>query len=518
MSELQAIEAALVREVRRRRLQRAWLNMWRGMFIGTLIWLLALAAYKLAPIPFTALPIAGLVGLACMIAGFCYGWFHRLTLQQTARWLDEKQNLQQRLSTALEMAGSNRDENWRQLLISDAAKFASKLDPRNLVPFKLPRITRWSVLILAICAGLGFVPEYRSKAYLDKKKDAEIIKDSGQKLVELTKQNLQRRTPVLEPTHKALDNIKDTGLQLSKNPITRTEALKNLASASEQLKSQLKQMSKNPAMKALERSARDSTGGNTLPELQKKIDALQKALGDKATANSLDKLDAKMDAAQKAAAAMPNDNSPQAAAAKAQMQKMLSDLSKEAKEQGQEIPSLDAAIDALQKGETQNFTKDMEAATQDLEKLNEMAKSLESLQKQASEMGKDLPEQLKRGQAETAQKTLQKMIDQLKTGQISKEQMQKMLDEVSRSVDPASPYGKAADFLKQASSEMKNGQKSDAAKSLANASKELKDALDQLQDAQSLMAELDAVNKAEVAIASRKAFGECPWCGKKGGR
>ena len=110
------------------------------------------------------------------------------------------------------------------------------------------------------------------------------------------------------------------------------------------------------------------------------------------------------------------------------------------------------------------------------------------------------------------------MIEQLKSGKISQQDFDKMLDEVSRSVNPASPFGKAAEYLKQASKEMKSGQKSDAAQSLANASKELQNAMEQMQDAQSIMAELEALDKAEMAIATRKAFGECPWCGKKGGR
>jgi hypothetical protein len=519
MSELQAIEAALVRAVRRRRLQRAWVNLWRGIFLGAILWLVALVVYKLAPVPLFILPIAGIAAGVCVVVGFLSGWFHKPTIQQTARWLDEKQNLQQRLSTALEMAGGKNDESWRQLLISDAAKFASKLDPRNLLPFSLPKISRWALVVLVIAAGLGFVPEYRSKAFLEKKQDAEVIKSVGDKLVELTKQNLQRRTPVMEPTHKAVENVEKLGLQLSKNPVTRPDALKDLAKVQDQLKSQMKEMAKTPAFKAMEKSARDPTkGANTLPEMQKKIDALQKALGDKASPDAMDKLNQKMEAAKAAAASMPNDNSAKAQQARAEMQKTLSELNKEAKEMGQQIPSLDAAIDALQKGETENFAKDMDAATTDLNKLNDMAKQLDSLQKDAAQMGKDLPEQLKRGQAEAAQQTLQKMTDQLKSGKISQEDLQKMLGEVSRSVDPASPYGKAAEYLKQASKEMQNGQKSNAAESLANAAKELQNSMDQMQDAQSIMAELEALNKAEVAIATRKKFDECPLCGKKGGR
>ena len=251
----------------------------------------------------------------------------------------------------------------------------------------------------------------------------------------------------MEPAHKAVENVEKVGLQLSKNPITRSDALKDIAKVQDQLKSQLKEMAKTPAYKAMEKSARQNQGGNTTPELQKKIDALQKSLGEKASANAMDKLNQKMEQAKAAAAAMPpNDGSAKSQEAKSQMEKMLSEINKEAKEMGQEVPNLDKAIEALQKGETENFAKDMDAATTDLDKLNDMAKQLDAMQKQAAEMGKDFPEQLQRGQTEAAQQSLQKMIDQLKSGKISQQDFQKMLDEVSRSVDPASPFGKAADI------------------------------------------------------------------------
>ena len=100
------------------------------------------------------------------------------------------------------------------------------------------------------------------------------------------------------------------------------------------------------------------------------------------------------------------------------------------------MPQLDEAINALAANQTDLLLKDLQAAMTDLEKMRDMAKSLQQLQQQAEKLGKDLAEQLKNGQPEAAQQTLQKMVDQLKSANLSPEQLQKMLQEVAKAVDP----------------------------------------------------------------------------------
>ena len=302
-------------------------------------------------------------------------------------------------------------------------------------------------------------------------------------------------------------------MRLDKNPLTRNDALKELANVADKLKSQLKELGqKNPDFKAMEKEARELPSGKTGGTLaeQKQLDALQKTL-EKSGANpaALDKLADDLQKLEKAMAALPKDHSPASDAARQKMARSLADLAKQAAVMGQPMPNLDEAIAALKANKTDDFQKDMDAATTDLEKVQQMAKSLEMAQQQSEKTGKDLPEQLKFGQPEAAQQTLQKMIDQLKSGNLTPDQMRKMLDEVSRSVDPASPYGKAADALKQATRQMKKGDKSGAAQSLADASKELEKAAAELADAKDLQASLDAVNKAETALATHRAWGEC---------
>ncbi len=502
MSQLDSIQGALARAAARRRWLRSWNGLWRGLLAGAIVWLTALAAFKLAPIPGVILPGAAALAGLLTLGGFLHGWFHQPTLQQTARWVDDKQRLQERLSTALELGQSGASENWRGLIMADAARFASKLDPRKLIPFHLPRATRWALAALAVSAGLGFLPEYRTQAFLQKRQDALAVQAAGKILIDLTRHSLERHDPLLAPTERSLQAVQELGFKMDKVSLSRSDSLKDLANLSEKIKAQQKELGQQvPPLKSLEKAARDASRSPSAAAAQKEMEALQKSLGKSADSpEALEKLAADLQNAQKALASMPKGDSPGAGAARQQMSQSLSDLAQQARDLGQPLPDLEAAIAALQASKMDTLRGDLDAATTDLNKLKEMAQVLQKLQQQADRQGKDLPEQLEFGQSDAAQGTLQKMIDQLKSGQITPEQMAKTLDEVARSIDPAAPYGKAAEFLKQAAGQLRADQKPGAAQSLAAASKELEKIAGQMQDAKALSASLAALQKAEDCL------------------
>jgi hypothetical protein len=521
MSDFDAIQSVLVRAARRRRWERAWNGLWQGLFIGAAVWLAALVTYKLIPVPAVVPNAAGIFAGLCILAGFARGWVRRATLGQTARCLDQRQHLQERLSTALELAPTGPIEGWRALLMSDAARFAGKLDPRKIFPYRLPRISRWALAALALGAGLGFVPEYRSKAYVEKKQEAQVLKEVGKRIVEITHQTLEHRPPVLDTTRKAVENAQELGLRLDKGVLSRNDAIKDLANVADKLKQQLQELGKkDPSFKALEHAAREPSSGNTTSAAnQKKMDDLQKSLG-KAAENpaALEKLAEQMQKLQQAAAGLPKDDSPAAAAERQKMAQSLADMAEQARELGQTLPNLDDAIAALQNSKNEAFQKDMDLATTDLEKTQALSKELQKMQQQADRDGKDLPEQLKFGQPELAQQTLNKMIDKVRSGQMTPDDAAKILDEVSRAVSPAAPYGDAAQYLHEAAQQLRGGDKSGAAQSLAAAAKELEKIQAQMADAKALQGSLDALNKAEMCLATHTCWGECPHCGDCSGR
>src|SRR5437867_3921641 len=127
MSELQIIESTLLRAARRRRWQRALNGLGLGLLAGAGVFLLALATYKLLPIPPWIVPAAALLALGLTLAGFVRGAWPKVSLLETARWVDQRNDLKERLSTALEMAGA-RPDDWQRLLLADAAKHAQPLN------------------------------------------------------------------------------------------------------------------------------------------------------------------------------------------------------------------------------------------------------------------------------------------------------------------------------------------------------------------------------------------------------
>jgi len=411
---------------------------------------------------------------------------------------------------------------WRDLLVTDAAGHAKDLDTRRLMPFSLPKAsTRWALVTLALAAGLGFVPEYKSKAFKQQQADKQVIKEVGKQLAELTRRDLQKRPPALETTQKSMESVTELGDQLTKKAVTRSEALKDLAKITDKLKDELKELSKDPALQKLEQAARASTGNDaqTANGLQKQMESLQKQMGTP-TGNpeALDKLQKDLQKLQEAARGMADKNSPGTDAEKQKMSESLSALSKQMQQMGLQLPQIDDAINAMAANQTDLVLKDLQAATTDLEKMRDMAKQMQQLQQQMDKLGKDLAEQLKNGQPEAAQMTLQKMAEQLKSANLSPEQMQKTMDEVAKAIEPANNYGKVAEHLKSASGQMKSGDKPGASQSLAAAAKELGKLMEQMGDAQEIAGALENLNKASMCVGTCQGWkmGNKPGLGKGG--
>src|ERR1035438_7755463 len=116
---------------------------------------------------------------------------------------------------------------------------------------------------------------------------------------------------------------------------------------------------------------------------------------------------------REAAKGMASKTSPGSEAERQKLSESMSALSKQMQEMGVQLPQLDDAIKALEANQTDLVLKDLEASLTDLEKVREMAKSLQQLQQQAEKLGKDLAEQLKNGQPELAQGTLKNKTAQI---------------------------------------------------------------------------------------------------------
>ncbi|MBM3823314.1 MAG: hypothetical protein FJ404_10580 [Verrucomicrobia bacterium] len=512
MSELDQISEKVQSAARRLRWQRAWQGAWKGGSAGAAGWLVAVLVYKVAPIPESILAYGLPFTVLAALAGALLAARRPIPTLQMARWLDRQGKLEERLSTALELGSGSTAHPWTARVVSDAAQYASRIDPRASFPLQLPKLARWTCLLLVLTFGLGFVPEYRSVALLEKKKNAEIIQTAGKQLAELVKRNLQNRPPVLEPTQKALENAVALGEKLHGGRLTKSDALRELSNAAEKLKQETQQMMQSSDARKLEEAARTASNPNksTSDALQKQIDSLKKAINDgkNADADALDQMKRDLQKIQDMAKGLEDKDGAAANAARENIEQSLGDLSKRARDMGLSLPNLNDAMEALAASQIDQFLKDLKMTEIDLENLKSLAKTIQQSQQATAKYGKDLAEQLQYGQADAARASLEKMIEQLKQGELSEEKLKDMAGELSKAAEPGEKLGKVGEKLAKAARALQKKDQKESSEKMAEAAKELAEMVEQLADAESLMATLDAMERAQTAIASGQGWGK----------
>ena len=522
MESLSTIEKVLERLSRRRRLQNGIQLGSTSLLWGVGIWLGSQVLYKLAPVPESITRWAALGAGLLTLGGFLAGYSRRPSLLQTAQWIDERLKLQERLSTAWELRNQPGQGEWQALVARDAMQVLRAIDPQAVLPFTFHRTARWALGLALVAAGLGFVPAYRSPARLQAEQDAKVITETGKALSDLTRQQIEQRRPTLQPTEKALQEVLEFGEKLQQVSATRNEALKDLASLTQKLEKQFQDMAEKPALRTLEKAAREPGAGAAPEDLQRRMDALKQALGKAAgKEEAIDKLKRDLENLKRSADALPKGDSNEAQAAREKLAESLSNLAQQAKQAGLSMASLDEAVEALRNSQTDFFVRDLNNALQELDKLQELGKNLQQLQQEMAKAAKDLAEQLKMGQAKAAQSTLEKMIRQLRSGSLSAEDLKKMLAELQDAKDPAKDYGQVAEHLKNAAEKLgqcrnpgsnpnaQSGLKEGAAGDLAKASKELEQLLQQMADADQLAAAMESLQRAQMAIGNCQGFGQC---------
>lgn len=512
MNEMQSVEQLLVRTARRKRFLMGWRGFWQGLLVGAAVYLLGLVLYKALPISAVVLDGALWMGAAMPIAGFILGFWRPVSRNEAARILDLRAGLQERLSTALEVSDiKGGDSHWRDLVVRDATSASTGVDPRRILPVRLPPMTRWAAIVLAAAAGLGFAPEFRTDAQQQKANDAMVIKDTGRNLVQVTKRELVNKPPVSETARQALDDVGELGERLQAGRLTRDDALRDLAKTTESMRREAQELAKDPGMKRLQQAARNS-GSNprqTSQALQRQMEALQKALGDKAAdADAARDLKKDLEKLQEAGRAMAQQDGAAAAEARQGLAQALSELGQKAMEMGIPMESLDEAAAALASANVEQFLKNLDIAEKDLDELADMARAMAQMQQQAQQLGKDLAEQLQNGQAEAAMETLQKMIEQLAKSGVSPQEMAKIASEAMKASKAGQQYGKVGELLKQAAGQCESGASGEAASSLEAAREELARLMDQMGDAEAMMAALQALQKAQACIGNGQCWGQ----------
>lgn len=204
-------------------------------------------------------------------------------LESAAKLIDQHYGLQDRTLTALEFAKSEAPSDFQRLQITDAMKRLSDLDPRAVVPFEWPRLTRLAAVLCIACLGLLVWPlsplpviaeavshpgvdaavEAIAEEIEELKELAEQVADKQPEIKtladELAEQLKVMKVPGTEP-RKALETISEMQSKLSDqlkelNPAAVDAQMKNLSealSSADQFKPTAAEMQKGDYRKAAE--------------------------------------------------------------------------------------------------------------------------------------------------------------------------------------------------------------------------------------------------------------------------
>jgi len=104
---------------------------------------------------------------------------------------------------------------------------------------------------------------------------------------------------------------------------------------------------------------------------------------------------------------------------------------------------------------------------------------------------------------------MQKMMEQLESAQLTPAQLEKMIKELQSALDPAENFGECSKYLSDAKGKAKAGDKAGASQSLAEAAEELRKVQYQLCDLENMMAALQNLERAQLAVGNSQSFGSC---------
>ncbi len=507
MSDLKTIQSVLEKAARRRRWAKAWNGLFRGLFLASALWLAAVAAFKLFPIPFAALGIAGMAAALLTLGGFVFGGRKKDSALETAQWVDRKLGSKERLSAAIEFSSSS---SWGEVLLRNGARCVESVQPKRILPYHLPKVARWTVLLLFVGATLGFVPEYRSQRYLDSQKEQAVNRETGRRLESFAKRAIRQGLPKMKPTEEAMLSVEELGKELQTTRLTRAESLEKIASVAEKLRAETKELDENPAFKRLRQVSRaPSNDSGNVAELQKKIQALQQKMeGNSGNPDALQEMKNQLEQLQQAAAGLNSSEGGATPEMRQQTAESIANLSQIARAQGISLPDLEEALTAWQSGEIDQFLKALDFAQMDLNKMLEMAKALQKMQMQQAEIGRNLGEQLEKGQAPAARNRLLEMVQKLQSEATDSKEIQSLMAEVSEALEPARGYGEVPSLLQQALRQGKAGNSLESAQSLQAAADELKKLMEQFADMQCLMQSLDALKQAQRCVGNCTGWGQ----------
>jgi membrane protein implicated in regulation of membrane protease activity len=213
----------------RARLQRSLALAFFGLACGLGVALIVGLASRVFPLLETSALVA--LALACsvigVVAALAYPWIRNLRTRpiQWARAFDRRFDLQERLSTALEIGAGDltvRNDTLRIVQRNDAQRSAESVDVKKLLPLRFSRRDALVCLVFAIALILALaLPNPQQQALAEREQLRQTMEQQIQQLEQM-KQAIQQSSLSDEQKQQALQAI-DEAQQVLRDPNTTPE-------------------------------------------------------------------------------------------------------------------------------------------------------------------------------------------------------------------------------------------------------------------------------------------------------
>jgi len=512
MTEIQKIESTIKKGQRKIFVANCWISGWKALLICSVAVTLWLGLYKIFPISNRHFWVGVYLTSSFAFLAGLIKYLRFPSKKYAATYIDQKQNLQERLTTILEWHDRSAQSPWTSLMLKDVSGKIDSIEWGQFIRFGLPKPAVWTLLILIITAGLGLTPKYRSEEFVQKEKFNTISKETGKELAKVLNAKLEQRQESADALSKKLI---EEGLgfaeQLGNTKLTKASALRKIENLSEQFKKQAQRLNLDPSQKRLMEAANRSTNSsqpNAFGDKLGEMETLNQKVGDLKSSKSelndaLSDLKDLKDLAKSFKSGLENPNTKETKA----LADSTSDLKQSMAEMGFDLEKLNNALNSLKSGDADEFIENLEFATKDLEELLDAIKALDELEQM---IGKNLREQLEKGQIPAAKKTLEDMQQTIEKGELGEDERNQLAQDLMDAAEQMQNFPEMQQNLMQAARNLTNNNDEEAQQNLADASQNLDAILEQLKNAQDMQDILASLKNAGAALAAGKK-----WQGQK---
>jgi hypothetical protein len=235
--------------------------------------------------------------IAGLLAGLAWGLLRPVTPLQAAALTDERLNLRERLSTALQFASRADASTLVPALLADAGQTAERIRPSRVYPYRPPRhIWHLCVAGVAFFALARFCPEDLLKTPAQIAVEREM-KKQGRSAIELAERVKKRaKTENLQVSRETAEKVERLGKKLESARLSKKQALLQTQKLSQEIREEQRKLAEKNTPKDFQAAAKamQKAGLNT-----RSAKAIAEAMGDMKLAEAAKELEATAEKAQK---------------------------------------------------------------------------------------------------------------------------------------------------------------------------------------------------------------------------